>query len=47
MSHRMTLASTAGPTVTADELFRAAYGDGPVVVTSAPGRVNLVGEHTD
>ncbi|MCS7220885.1 MAG: galactokinase [Anaerolineae bacterium] len=28
-------------------LFRAAYGPGPVVVCRCPGRVNLIGEHTD
>src|SRR3954453_6485193 len=28
-------------------LFRARYGREPDVVASAPGRVNLVGEHTD
>ena len=27
--------------------FRARFGSDPLVVTSAPGRVNLVGEHTD
>ena len=27
--------------------FRAKFGVHPIVVTSAPGRVNLVGEHTD
>lgn len=29
------------------ELFRKTYGDEPSVVASAPGRVNLIGEHTD
>jgi galactokinase len=33
-------------TIVADQ-FRAAFGREPVVVTSAPGRVNLIGEHTD
>jgi galactokinase len=28
-------------------LFRATYGAEPTVITSAPGRVNLIGEHTD
>src|SRR6266700_1374000 len=28
-------------------LFRAAFGVAPRVVASAPGRVNLIGEHTD
>src|SRR3954453_14910477 len=28
-------------------LFRARYGREPDVVASAPGRVNLIGEHTD
>lgn len=27
--------------------FRAAYGPGPVLCFRAPGRVNLIGEHTD
>jgi galactokinase len=30
-----------------DEAFRTAYGYGPDGVWSAPGRVNLIGEHTD
>ncbi|MGI5491553.1 galactokinase [Microtetraspora malaysiensis] len=29
------------------EAFRAAYGDEPTGVWHAPGRVNLIGEHTD
>src|SRR3954453_11597376 len=29
------------------ELFRRSYGGTPKVVASAPGRVNLIGEHTD
>ncbi len=29
------------------EAFRAAYGAAPAVVARAPGRVNLIGEHTD
>jgi len=28
-------------------LFHAAFGDAPRAVASAPGRVNLIGEHTD
>src|SRR5206468_2971013 len=28
-------------------VFATAYGHGPSVVWSAPGRVNLIGEHTD
>ena len=31
----------------ASEAFSAAYGDAPHGVWSAPGRVNLIGEHTD
>ncbi|MBK8249399.1 MAG: galactokinase [Gemmatimonadetes bacterium] len=31
----------------AAELFRSAYGRAPDVIASAPGRVNLIGEHTD
>jgi galactokinase len=29
------------------DLFTETYGHGPTVVASAPGRVNLIGEHTD
>jgi galactokinase len=29
------------------DLFKATYSDEPDVVASAPGRVNLIGEHTD
>src|SRR5687768_15843872 len=29
------------------ERFTALFGRAPAVVTSAPGRVNLIGEHTD
>jgi galactokinase len=29
------------------ELFRRSFGQEPAVVASAPGRVNLIGEHTD
>lgn len=31
----------------ASTLFRAAFGIAPLVAASAPGRVNLMGEHTD
>jgi galactokinase len=31
----------------ASALFRATYGVAPRVVASAPGRINLIGEHTD
>ena len=31
----------------ATELFKAAYGEEPEGVWSSPGRVNLIGEHTD
>lgn len=30
-----------------EQLFTMAYGHRPAVVASAPGRVNLIGEHTD
>jgi len=30
-----------------DRLFRHAYGRAPTAIASAPGRVNLIGEHTD
>jgi galactokinase len=33
--------------VTARELFRATYGREPDGIFSSPGRVNLIGEHTD
>lgn len=29
------------------DAFRARYGAAPAVVARAPGRVNLIGEHTD
>ncbi|MFA0743157.1 MAG: hypothetical protein DFNUSKGM_003290, partial [Candidatus Fervidibacter sacchari] len=29
------------------EVFRASFGTSPEIVTVAPGRVNLIGEHTD
>lgn len=31
----------------ATELFRKTFGSDPEVVASAPGRVNLIGEHLD
>jgi galactokinase len=31
----------------ASALFQGAFGSAPLVVASAPGRVNLLGEHTD
>lgn len=31
----------------ADEVFRAAFGHAPALLCFAPGRVNLIGEHTD
>ena len=31
----------------ASSLFRSSFATGPSVVASAPGRVNLIGEHTD
>ncbi|HET8590165.1 MAG TPA: galactokinase family protein, partial [Nakamurella sp.] len=33
--------------MTAAALFRSRFGADPVGVWSAPGRVNLIGEHTD
>ncbi len=40
-------ADARGLTERAVELFRSAYGREPDGVFSAPGRVNLIGEHTD
>lgn len=37
----------AGAVKRAEQAFRHAYGDAPAGVWSAPGRVNLIGEHTD
>ena len=31
----------------ATDAYRARFGESPEVVASAPGRVNLLGEHTD
>ena len=36
-----------GPVRRATSLFRDRFGSGPVLCASAPGRVNLLGEHTD
>ena len=36
-----------GPVRQAISLFRDRFGGGPVLCASAPGRVNLIGEHTD
>ena len=33
--------------MSAEQLFRETFGAAPAVVASAPGRVNLIGEHTD
>ena len=33
--------------VRASEGFRTAYGGPPTALWAAPGRVNLIGEHTD
>ncbi|MGE5596611.1 MAG: galactokinase family protein, partial [Hyphomicrobiales bacterium] len=35
------------PTTDARTAFEAAFGSAPAVVVRAPGRVNLIGEHTD
>src|SRR5258708_38984317 len=47
--HRVALAPTlVKPMRTkASALFRATFGVAPRAVASAPGRVNLIGEHTD
>ncbi|GAA1231075.1 galactokinase [Prauserella halophila] len=37
----------AGPAGTAENAFRSVHGRPPAGVWSAPGRVNLIGEHTD
>ncbi|MEO8139505.1 MAG: galactokinase [Gemmatimonadota bacterium] len=39
--------SHASPVRQATSLFQERFGSGPTVVASAPGRVNLLGEHTD
>jgi len=38
---------TASPVQRAVALFRATYGAEPSAVASAPGRINLIGEHVD
>jgi len=35
------------PTRLAADLFGDAFGAAPLIAASAPGRVNLIGEHTD
>ncbi|MCR3721796.1 MULTISPECIES: galactokinase [Prauserella salsuginis group] len=40
-------ATAAGPADTADDAFRSVHDRAPAGVWSAPGRVNLIGEHTD
>ena len=42
-----TLVRQPGPVRQAVSLFRDRFGTGPVLCASAPGRVNLIGEHTD
>ena len=37
----------ASPVETASACFTATYGSAPEAVVTAPGRVNLIGEHTD
>jgi galactokinase len=37
----------SGPVRQATELFRERFGGAPALCASAPGRVNLLGEHTD
>ncbi len=41
------MTTTAGTTEKAVRGFAASYGRGPDLVWSAPGRANLIGEHTD
>ena len=38
---------SASPVERAVALYRSSYGEGPAAVASAPGRVNLIGEHVD
>ena len=38
---------SANPAARAAALYRSAYGQAPAGVASAPGRVNLIGEHVD
>ena len=42
-----TVVRQPGPVRQAISLFRDRLGGGPVLCASAPGRVNLLGEHTD
>ncbi len=39
--------STSAPPARLEEIFRVAYGGLPHLCAQAPGRVNLIGEHTD
>jgi galactokinase len=39
--------SPLSPAKLASSLFRSAFASAPAVIVSAPGRVNLLGEHTD
>jgi galactokinase len=39
--------ATGSPVRQATSLFRERFGSAPLVVASAPGRINLIGEHTD
>ena len=42
------MAHFEGDTLKADvALFRETYGTDPTIAAAAPGRVNLIGEHTD
>ncbi len=38
---------TVSPQTAVPEAFRAVYGTAPQVIARAPGRVNIIGEHTD
>jgi len=39
--------ATGSPIRQATSLFRERFGSAPLVAASAPGRINLIGEHTD
>jgi galactokinase len=39
--------ATGSPVRQATSLFQERFGSAPLVVASAPGRINLIGEHTD